>query len=76
MWLVSMSGSVLVDWIISRRLMRTTVIRKVSNTLATLGPGLALLGAAYSGANPPLSMSLLTLAVGLSGFIYSGVLSH
>ena len=76
MWLVSMSGSVLVDWIISRRLMRTTVIRKVSNTLATLGPGLTLLGAAYSGANPPLSMSLLTLAVGLSGFIYSGVLSH
>ena len=44
MWLVSIAGSILVDTIIERKLMRTTVIRKIANTIATMGPALALLG--------------------------------
>ena len=44
MWLVSIAGSILVDTVIERKLMRTTVIRKIANTIATMGPALALLG--------------------------------
>ena len=44
MWLVSIVGSIRVDTIIERKLMRTTVIRKIANTIATMGPALALLG--------------------------------
>ena len=44
MWLVSIGSSILVDTIIERKLMRTTVIRKIANTIATMGPALALLG--------------------------------
>lgn len=40
MWLVSMAASVIVDAIIKRGRVRTTLIRKASNTVATLGPGL------------------------------------
>ena len=44
MWLVSGAGSILVDSIIERGFMSRTSIRKVANTIATLGPALALLG--------------------------------
>ena len=72
MTLVAMGSSVFVDEIIKRKLVGTTLIRKISNTVGTLGPGLALLGAGYSGDHPPVSMALLSLAMGCSGFIYSG----
>ena len=48
MWLVSAGGSILVDFIISKQIVSTTVIRKIANTIATLGPALALLGANMS----------------------------
>ena len=44
MWLVSGVSSILVDSIIERELMSRTGIRKIANTIATLGPALALLG--------------------------------
>ena len=72
MWLVSIGGSILVDTIIERKLMRTTVIRKIANTIATMGPALALLGASFTGDHPTTAMVLLTVAVGCNGFIYSG----
>ena len=37
-----MAGSVLVDILIVRNFLSTTTIRKIANTIATLGPGLAL----------------------------------
>jgi MFS transporter, ACS family, solute carrier family 17 (sodium-dependent inorganic phosphate cotransporter), member 5 len=36
------------------------------------GPALALVGAAYAGCNPAVTVALLTLGVGLNGGIYSG----
>ena len=44
MWLVSGAGSIIVDSIIERGVMSRTSIRKIANTIATLGPALALLG--------------------------------
>ena len=72
MWLVSIAGSITVDTIIERRLLPTTVIRKIANTIATMGPALALLGASFTGDQPTAAMVLLTLAVGCNGLIYSG----
>ena len=49
MWLVSAGGSILVDFIISKQIVSTTVIRKIANTIATMGPALALLGKKLTG---------------------------
>ena len=49
MWLVSIVGSITVDTIIERRILPTTVIRKIANTIATMGPALALLGKKLTG---------------------------
>lgn len=72
MWLVSGVSSILVDSVIERELMSRTGIRKIANTIATLGPALALLGASFVGDKPAVAMALLTLAVGCNGFIYAG----
>ena len=45
MWVVSMIGSVAVDHIIEKEMFFSrTGIRKISNTIATFGPAMALLG--------------------------------
>ena len=44
MWLVSIFGSITTDLIISREVLTTTTARKVANTIATVGPAMALLG--------------------------------
>lgn len=36
------------------------------------GPAVALIAASYTGCNPPLTVALLTIGVGLNGGIYSG----
>jgi len=36
------------------------------------GPAIALIAASYTGCNPPLTVALLTIGVGLNGGIYSG----
>merc|ERR1711962_1662805 len=71
-WIVSILGSYITDLVISRQTVTTTTARKVANTLATLGPGLSLLGAAFSGCDKTVNVCLLSLAMGFNGFIYSG----
>ena len=44
MWIVSWVGSILVDFIIERKIMPKTLARKVANTLAMMVPAIALLG--------------------------------
>jgi len=73
MWIVSMIGSVVVDHIIEKEMFFSrTGIRKISNTIATFGPAMALLGASFVGHNPTAAMALLIVAVGCNGFIYAG----
>jgi len=72
MWLLSIVASITVDHIIARNILSTTTARKIANTIATMGPGLALLGASFAGCHPTIAMVLLTLAVGSNGVIYSG----
>jgi len=40
--------------------------------LGQFGPAFALIAASYTGCNPPLTVALLTIGVGLNGGIYSG----
>merc|ERR1711915_188609 len=72
MWLVSMTSSILIDYLIAKNYIPTTLARKIANSVATVGPALALLGASFAGCDPILAMALLTLAVGSNGMIYSG----
>ena len=44
MWIFSNISSVVVDYIIEREILSTTFIRKIANTVACLGPAVALLG--------------------------------
>ena len=44
MWIVSIISSITVDFIIKKQPGSKTIIRKIANTIATLGPALALLG--------------------------------
>lgn len=72
MWIVAMSGSTIVDLVIARNIVSTTVARKIANTIATCVPAISLIGAAYSGCNPVLTVVLLVMAVGSNGTIYAG----
>ncbi|XP_021931680.1 putative inorganic phosphate cotransporter isoform X3 [Zootermopsis nevadensis] len=72
MWLFSMFISHVADWMISSHRFTHTVTRKVINSLGQFGPAVALIAASYTGCNPPLTVALLTIGVGLNGGIYSG----
>ena len=44
MWLVALVGSNVIDLIIAKEVLSKTNARKVANTLATMGPAMALFG--------------------------------
>lgn len=75
-WLVSIASPILADILIRREMLTRTLARKVFNSIATVGPALFLIGAAYSGCNYILTIALLTLAVGSNGAIYTGEQSN
>merc|ERR1719369_1997667 len=72
MWFVALGGSFTVDKLIGNETLSTVTARKIANSIATMGPALALLGAAFSGFSKTLTVVLLITAVGTNGFIYSG----
>lgn len=72
MWLFSMFISHVADWMISSSRLSLTVTRKIINSIGQFGPAIALIAASYTGCNPPLTVALLTIGVGLNGGIYSG----
>ena len=72
MWIFSMLISHVADWIISTKKLNHTVTRKIVNGIGQYGPALALIAASFTGCNPWLTVSLLTIGVGMNGGIYSG----
>ncbi|PSN56168.1 putative inorganic phosphate cotransporter [Blattella germanica] len=72
MWLFSMLVSHIADWMISSHRFSHTITRKLVNSIGHFGPAIALVAASYTGCNPPLTVALLTIGVGLNGGIYSG----
>ncbi|XP_021362093.1 uncharacterized transporter slc-17.2-like isoform X2 [Mizuhopecten yessoensis] len=71
-WAVINIGGWLADYM-TRKCFTVTVTRKVVNTVGMIVPALMLIGLGYVDCSSPiLAIALLTLAVGLSGFQYSG----
>jgi len=76
MVIVGALGSIVADFAIKKEIFSKTVVRKIANTIATVGPALALIGASFVGYRPDAAMVLLTVSVGCNGFIYSGEQSN
>ncbi|KAK6625572.1 hypothetical protein RUM43_005871 [Polyplax serrata] len=72
MWIFSMAVSHVVDWMISSGRFTHTTTRKIINSVGQFCPAIALVAASYTGCNPPLTVALLSIGVGLNGGIYSG----
>lgn len=60
------------DWMISSGKVNHTVTRKIINSIGQYSPAIALIAASYTGCNRWLTVTLLTIGVGLNGGIYSG----
>lgn len=72
MWLFSMFISHVADWMISSGKFTHTATRKIVNSIGQFAPAVALIGASYTGCNAGLTVTIITLGVGLNGAIYSG----
>lgn len=60
------------DWMISSGRFNHTITRKIINSIGQFGPAIALIAASYTGCDAWLTVSLLTIGLGLNGGIYSG----
>ncbi|XP_053981510.1 putative inorganic phosphate cotransporter [Hylaeus volcanicus] len=72
MWLFSMVISHVADWMISSGNFNHTYTRKIINSIGQFGPAIALIAASFTACNTWLTVTLLTVGVGLNGGIYSG----
>ncbi|XP_017780119.1 PREDICTED: putative inorganic phosphate cotransporter isoform X2 [Nicrophorus vespilloides] len=72
MWIFSMGISHVADWMLNSKYFTHTVVRKILNGIGQYGPGVALICAAFTGCDRWLTVSILTIGVGLNGGIYSG----
>ncbi|KYN19927.1 Putative inorganic phosphate cotransporter [Trachymyrmex cornetzi] len=72
MWLFSMFISHVADWMISSGRCTHTITRKIVNSIGQFSPAVALIAASYTGCNAWLTVTIITLGVGLNGAIYSG----
>lgn len=72
MWIFSMLISHVADWMISSGKFNHTFTRKIVNSIGQFGPAIALAAASYTGCTSWLTVTILTIGVGLNGGIYSG----
>lgn len=72
MWLFSLVIAWVADWLISSGRFSITQTRKLINSIGQYGPAVCLFIASYTGCNRILTVTLLTIGVGLNGGIYSG----
>ncbi|XP_050508459.1 putative inorganic phosphate cotransporter isoform X3 [Diabrotica virgifera virgifera] len=71
MWLCSMGSGWLCDWLISSKRMTVTKARKFFTTIASLGPGIFIMAASYSGCHRYFTVTMFTMAMGFLGAYYS-----
>ncbi|XP_066246488.1 putative inorganic phosphate cotransporter [Euwallacea similis] len=72
MWLFSILVSQVADWMLTRPYFTATSVRKILNSIGQFGPAVALFVAAFTGCDKWLTVSLLTIGVGLNGGTNSG----
>ncbi|KAF5285906.1 hypothetical protein FQA39_LY04367 [Lamprigera yunnana] len=73
MWIVAMLSGWLCDFLIVKRYMTITFARKFFTSLASIGPGIFILAASYSGCNRVLTVLFFTIGMGFMGNFYSGI---
>ncbi|GIY43899.1 hypothetical protein CDAR_120361 [Caerostris darwini] len=69
---VAVIASWVADKLLARKKLKITTIRKIMNSIALYVPGLCVLPIAFIGCEPIVIVVLLSLAVSINGFIYSG----
>ncbi|XP_053987943.1 putative inorganic phosphate cotransporter isoform X1 [Hylaeus volcanicus] len=73
MWLCSVITSCLADWMITSGMMSRTNVRKLGTTIASLGPGVFIIGASYAGCDRTIVVVMFTLGTTLMGTFYPGM---
>lgn len=72
MWVLSFGFSFVSDYYINRKIISTANSRKIYNSIGHWIPAILLLGLGYVTENTTLSVTLLTIAVGLNAGTYVG----
>ncbi|XP_047513603.1 putative inorganic phosphate cotransporter isoform X1 [Pieris napi] len=73
MWISSIIFGWLCDKIVKRQWMTVTNARKTFTTIASVGPGICMILASYSGCNTETVVILFTASMGLMGAFYPGM---
>ena len=71
MWVFALGASNVADFLLEMNYATTTRVRKVFNSLATYLPAALLVLVSYTGCDVPVTLCLLTAAVGCNGASYS-----
>ncbi|XP_011506437.1 PREDICTED: sialin-like isoform X2 [Ceratosolen solmsi marchali] len=67
MWFGSILTSWVADWLIARRHMSTSNVRKLGNSIASVGPALFIVGASYAGCDRVYVVTMIALGMTLMG---------
>nr|XP_022911240.1 putative inorganic phosphate cotransporter isoform X2 [Onthophagus taurus] len=73
MWIISLSSGWLCDHIIQKNYMKITFARKFFTSIASIGPGIFIIGASYAGCDRVTVVLLFTIAMGFMGTFYCGM---
>ncbi|ERL83719.1 putative inorganic phosphate cotransporter [Dendroctonus ponderosae] len=72
MWIFSIMVSQIADWMLTKTYFSSTLVRKILNSIGQFGPAIALFIAAFTGCDKWVTVTLLTIGVGLNGGTNSG----
>ncbi|XP_018804536.1 PREDICTED: putative inorganic phosphate cotransporter [Bactrocera latifrons] len=73
MWIFSLGSGFVGDWLISRKIMNITNVRKMMTGLAAFGPAIFMVAASYAGCDRIAVVALFTICMGLMGAFYAGM---
>ncbi|XP_060861729.1 putative inorganic phosphate cotransporter isoform X1 [Metopolophium dirhodum] len=72
-WVTSILVSILADWLITKRIMSVTAVRKSFAVIGNVGPGIGVICASFVGCNKMLATLCFTLGLALMGFCYPSI---
>ncbi|CAB3371455.1 Hypothetical predicted protein [Cloeon dipterum] len=73
MWIVSLTSGLLADWLLKKKYLSITNVRKIFTSIASFFPAVGLIAASYAGCDEIAVISLFTVFVGLMGTFYPGM---
>ncbi|KAF7265869.1 putative inorganic phosphate cotransporter [Rhynchophorus ferrugineus] len=73
MWVVSMAGGWICDWLILRNYLSVTGARRFFTCFAAIGPAIFIMAASYAECDTTLAVWMFTVAMGFMGTFYCGM---